>query len=217
MDLPPTHWTLLSQSDDADGRIIEHLYRTYQRPVMMYLLSRWQLELRDAEDCCHDFFLKVIREKLWARADPARGRFRTFVFVCLRNFVCGRLPKPAAEPGPPDEGGAPNHRFDRDWALALLRASLAAVEKSWALRGRAREYTILQSFLPGASQQQIKSDEAAAELGVSNEAFRQELSRLRAAVRKELRRLVSETVDPMDVDDEVHYLFEVLNDGDSGI
>jgi hypothetical protein len=45
---------------------------------------------------------------------------------------------------------------------------------------------------------------------MSPDAFRKALSRLRAAVRTELRTLVAETVDPAEVDDELRYLFAVL-------
>ena len=49
-----------------------------------------------------------------------------------------------------------------------------------------------------------------ADLSMSPEAFRKALSRLRAALRAALRTLVSETVDPADVEDELRYLFAVL-------
>ena len=55
-----------------------------------------------------------------------------------------------------------------------------------------------------------KSPASPADLAMSPEAFRKALSRLRAAVRTELRTLVAETVDPAEVDDELRYLFAVL-------
>ena len=209
MNLPPTHWTMLAGPDDNNGQIIDYLYRTYRKPVTEYLVIRWHLSHADAEDRCHDFFVNVIRKKLWSRADRDRGRFRTFLFTCLRNFIISgfRPPTPDWSPEEPDD---PCLTFDREWALALLRAALASVESSWAARSKSTEFHVLSRYLPGMAAGAPKSPTSPADLAMSPEAFRKALSRLRAAVRTELRTRVAETVDPAEVDDELRYLFAVL-------
>lgn len=206
MNLPPTHWTMIGGPDDNNGQIIDYLYRTYRKPVSEYLVIRWHFNHADAEDRCHDFFINVIRKRLWSRADRDRGRFRTFLFTCLRNFVISSIRRPTPD-WSPEEPADPCLVFDREWAMALLRAALSSVETSWAARAKSTEFNALSRFLPGMAAAHTNGPAA---LSMSDEAFRKALSRLRAAVRSELRTLVSETVDPAEVDDELHYLFTVL-------
>ena len=209
MNLPPTHWTMIGGPDDNNGQIIDYLFRTYRKPVTEYLMTRWHFSHADAEDRCHDFFLNAIRKKLWNRADRERGRFRTFLFTCLRNFVISSF-RPPTPDWSPEEPADPSLVFDREWALALLRAAVAAVESSWAARSKSTEFIVLSRFLPGMGAGATKVPSGPAALSMSDEAFRKAVSRLRAEFRTELRTLVAETVDPADVDDELHYLFTVL-------
>ncbi len=207
MNLPPTHWTMIGGPDDNNGQIIDYLYRTYRKPVSEYLMTRWHFSHADAEDTCHDFFVNAIRKKLWNRADRERGRFRTFLFTCLRNFVISSF-RPPTPDWSPEEPADPCLVFDREWALAVLRAAVGTVEASWAARSKVTEFNALSKFLPGMGAGASKGP--ASPLSMSPEAFRKAVSRLRAEFRTELRTLVAETVDPAEVDDELRYLFAVL-------
>lgn len=200
---------MIGGPDDNNGQIIDYLYRTYRKPVSEYLVIRWHFNHADAEDRCHDFFINVIRKKLWSRADRNRGRFRTFLFTCLRNFVISSIRRPTPD-WSPEEPDDPCLVFDREWALALLRAALATVESSWAARSKSNEFNVLSRYLPGMGAGAPKSPASPADLSMSDEAFRKALSRLRASLRTELRSLVAETVDPAEVEDELRYLFAVL-------
>ncbi len=56
-----------------------------------HLRWKWRLEPADAEDATQDFFARALERDTFARFDPAKARFRTFVRVCVDRFVANRL------------------------------------------------------------------------------------------------------------------------------
>src|SRR5512145_3072717 len=85
-----THWSLVmvagksdtSQATDA----LEQLCRTYWYPLYAFV-RRQGYEAHDAEDLTQDFFARFLAKEYIERADPARGRFRSFLLSCLKNFL----------------------------------------------------------------------------------------------------------------------------------
>jgi RNA polymerase sigma factor (sigma-70 family) len=65
---------------------LENLCRTYWFPL--YAFARRQGNSpQDAEDLTQEFFSKLLEKNSLARADPDRGKFRTFLLRSLRNFL----------------------------------------------------------------------------------------------------------------------------------
>src|SRR6185436_8422612 len=86
---PPTRHSILAavKSDDAEIRraAFGSLADVYWRPVYKYL--RWRAEPDEAQDLTQSFFLDAFERGLFGRYEPARGRFRTYLRVCLDGFV----------------------------------------------------------------------------------------------------------------------------------
>jgi DNA-directed RNA polymerase specialized sigma24 family protein len=84
---PATRHSILeaSRSDDPTERrrAIETLAASYWRPVYKYLRLRWRLSREDAEDLTQDFFALAAEKEFFAKFDPSRARFRTFLRVCV--------------------------------------------------------------------------------------------------------------------------------------
>ena len=228
---PPTHWTLLARATlhgDARGReALGKFCQGYRAPVLQYLAARG-LDANQREDIAQDFFLKLMESRVWRRADPARGKFRTFLLAVLnghlmhrwreeatlkrgggRSFVsldaCAEevldLPS-AAEPD--------SSAFDRAWARALVDEAVAEVERDFASRGRAADFAVLRRFLPGV-EAPPPQEEVAAGLGITVTALRTAVHRLRQQFREVLRAAVRRTVAaPHEVDAELRYLASVL-------
>jgi hypothetical protein len=85
---PETSWGIvLATRASADaGRALEVLCRRYWPPVYASL-RRKGFEPATAEDLTQGFFLHLIEHGIVARADPRRGRFRSFLFGALRWFL----------------------------------------------------------------------------------------------------------------------------------
>jgi RNA polymerase sigma-70 factor (ECF subfamily) len=70
---------------------------------------------------------------------------------------------------------------------------------------------VLRPFVAGGGKTPLNQEEAAQKLGVPIATLRTWLSRLRQRYREALRTEVAGTVsDPSDVDQELHYLYQIL-------
>ncbi len=231
MAFPTTRWTLLAEATlngDASGRAsLARFCEQYRRPVVAYLRARG-LGPEEVEDVAQDFFLKLLEARVWKRADPARGRFRTFMLAVLNHLLLHRARHESRQ----KRGGnvetdsldwlsaegwevamqAPidSAAFDREWALTLVSEAIASVAAAFQKPRGQVEFTMLRRFLPGPAAPPSYA-EAATELGMSETALRTAVSRLRTKFREVLREAVSRTVTaPHEVDDELRYLAALL-------
>jgi DNA-directed RNA polymerase specialized sigma24 family protein len=143
-----TRWTEIraARTLDADRRrkAVERIMGRYWRPVYVYLRGRGKGH-EDAEELTQGFFIKVIERGLIQQADPAKGRFRTFLLTALDRYVRDEHEKGAARKRRPAGGVAsldafqtppplpapvagPEDAFTYAWASQLLDDVLAAVE-----------------------------------------------------------------------------------------
>src|SRR5262245_54934326 len=146
-----THWDLLERANpDRPGAAEAQkvLLRRYYGAVFRYLVAC----VRDgdvAEDLSQEFALRFVRGD-FRRADPDRGRFRSFLKAALQNLVTDyrrrQKHRPDAltsgvEPATP-EPEPPGEEWDRLWRAELLGKvweELKAVEAS----GGSPVYTVL--------------------------------------------------------------------------
>src|SRR5262249_57613655 len=64
----------------------EELYRLYCYPVYAFI-RRSGYGRQDAQDLTQDFFVHLLEKNTLGRADPQRGRFRTFLLGTLEYFL----------------------------------------------------------------------------------------------------------------------------------
>ena len=87
---PSTHWTLLAQATlngDSPGReALSRLCENYRPPVVAYLRMKG-LGAAEAEDLAQDLFARLLTSRAWKRADPARGKFRTFLLGIVQHVL----------------------------------------------------------------------------------------------------------------------------------
>ena len=187
-----THWSLIDavRSPDKEQRIaaLEHLIGLYWKPVYCYLRRR-NYNNDDAKDLTQEFFLSGIKKEKFKRADPTRGRFRTFLLKCLGNFIInferdkkarGRQPsKPIVSIDQFDttEVGielfhteTPEDSFNRSWVQQLLLRVLKSLEKECLETGKDCHFKLFQRriikpILEGIPQPPIK--ELAKEMGLT--------------------------------------------------
>ncbi len=212
--------------DPTASRALEDFCRRYRAPIVAMIRRRGVLEER-VEDVAHDFMVHLMTHSALKRADPGKGRFRQFLTGTLAYFLADDCDRHGAK----KRGGglaplsldasdglgqavtAPawdESAMDREWAVALFSDVMKNLEQEWIRAEKSARFAVLRAFLPGATQA-TRPDHAAAALGISAEAFRSELHRLRAAFRDRLRRAVAETVSrPSDVDSELRHLLDVL-------
>ena len=199
---------------------------SYYQPVFRFLQREGRTE-DAARELTQEFFARLLARDGFATADPARGRFRSFVLGALRHFLGdqrdrdnaakrggGAVHEPLSAPTDTSPGrelaaAAPDDTwFDRQWALAIMDTALRALAAEHASAGKADQFEHLKPWLMGAAAAQA---DVAARLGWSEGALKVAVHRLRKRFRELVRAEVAQTVPAFaDVDAELRYLVEVL-------
>src|SRR5262245_61278774 len=90
MSFHTTHWTavLVAGHDSVPGakEALEHLCSAYWYPLYAYVRRKGHSDA-DAKDLTQQFFARLLAGGRLALADPARGRFRTFLLTALNHFL----------------------------------------------------------------------------------------------------------------------------------
>jgi purine-nucleoside phosphorylase len=91
-----TRWTLVVGSQGRDTtvvrRALEELCQTYWRPVHAFIRRRGHA-VHEAQDLTQEFFARLLASDGLQRADPARGRFRSFLLSAVKHFLANEWDK----------------------------------------------------------------------------------------------------------------------------
>jgi len=211
----------------ASNHALEELCRIYRHPIYVALRHKHQCPHHDAEDLAQSFIAWLIHGGYLRRADPEKGRFRTFLLTYLDNFVANHRRKVRAqkrgagaihvqaefptETNPsavePRDENTPEMEFDRAWSLATMREALARLRSKFAAEGRGDEFDTLQEFLLRKKGAAMSYTDAASKLGINEVALRQRVSRFARKFRQALEEMIKPMVSEAELDDELSYLW----------
>src|SRR5687768_1201849 len=79
-----TRWNLVQASRDV--KALESLVAIYWKPLYFFIRQHGY-DNETAKDIVQEFFSMMIERSVLTKADPARGRFRTFLLTALSNFM----------------------------------------------------------------------------------------------------------------------------------
>src|SRR5207248_3924435 len=154
-----TQWTLVvdarSHPTSASREALSTLCQRYWPPLYGYL-RRCGHSAEDAEDLTQGFFVHLLEKHGLNVADPARGRFRSFLLASLNNFVANEHERQRAQKrggGHPvvsidatsaddiarydlSDPRTPEMIFDRRWALTLLDQVLRRLRAEFERDGK---------------------------------------------------------------------------------
>jgi len=230
----PTRWSvvLASAQTQAPGakEALAELCRTYWQPLYAFARRRGH-DHHHAQDMIQSFFLSLIESKSLARADPLKGKFRSYLLAALQNHMLSELTRNNAQ----KRGGgakllsideddveskfaaarlsnqAPAEDvFEREWAVAAVEAAMTQLEAEFTRRGKRNVFLALKPYLIG-EQPAGAYEQTGLTLGQSVGAVRTGVHRLRQDFRTHLRREVAKTVEsPDQIDEEMRHLRAVL-------
>ena len=232
-----TRWTVVLEAGDSQTpsgdalSALSELCRLYWRPIFLFL-RRQGSNPDDAQDLTQGFFAYLIESRAYARADPDRGRFRSFLLGTLKHFVAharahdrtqkrgggiilAQLDTAAiAEADARGVGGqtwSAERVYEREWAESLLRQALNRLAQECALAGKDELFDQLNSYLSVTSEAAVPYEEVALRVGRPVATLRSDVARLRSRYRAILREEVRGTVaEASEVDAELRHLCEVL-------
>lgn len=228
-----THWSVVAAAGQGSSpgaqAALEKLCATYWFPL--YAFARRQgSSPEDAQDLTQEFFCRLLEKNHLAKADPNRGRFRSFLLASMKNFLAndwkrmGRLKRGGgmefisfdAEEAEnryaveaPDESN-PDSEYETRWAVTLVDQVLGALRQEFDAADKARLFDGLKGFIWG-DKRTSSYQEIAAQLNLSEGAAKVAVHRLRQRFRELLRAEVARTVArPEDIDGELRHLIELL-------
>lgn len=171
MSFPSTRHSVVERMrhDDAEIRrvAVGTLIEAYWKPVYKYLRLKWSLAPDEAADLTQDFFTAALEKDVIEKYDPARGRFRTYLRLCLDGFASNvrkagrRLKRGGGVTVVPldfetAEGEIANREptadsdvdelFYREWVRTLLERSVADLRRSAEEAGRAVMFEVFERY-----------------------------------------------------------------------
>jgi RNA polymerase sigma-70 factor (ECF subfamily) len=237
-DFRTTRWSLVLEAchnRQPEGRsALAELCGIYWYPLYAHVRRRGY-NPDDAQDLTQGFFLHLLERDALAQVDARKGKFRSFLLASLNNFLAAAYQHAnAAKRGggqalvPLDVAAAEGRYqvesagqltgdeiFDARWALTLLDETVRHLQERYARKPQIFE--VLKVFVV-PSKQMISYEEVAAKLSVSVPAVKTLIHRLRQQYTSLLRQEVARTLsDPAEVDQEIHYLCDVLVKAGGGL
>jgi RNA polymerase sigma-70 factor (ECF subfamily) len=230
-----THWTLVlrarqTQSEISAQKALSNFCEAYWPPLYAFLRHRGHAS-PEAQDLVQGFFAHLLEKNTLSRADQEKGRLRTFLLGSIQNFLYNEYDRthrlkrggghqiisidehlPEAEAAMMDTAHLSDSRsYDLAWASTIMKRAWQHLEDAFEAEGKAEWLEVLRPFVAGGGKTPLSQQEAAKKLGVPIPTLRTWLSRLRRRYRETLRTEVASTVsDPAEVDQELHYLHQVL-------
>src|SRR5882672_3567870 len=184
-----THWSVVLSAGQASSthasESLEKLCRAYWPPLYSFI-RRQGHGPEEAQDLTQAFFAKLLRKNFWARADPQKGRFRSFLLTALRHFMAderdrGRTAKRGGGLSfiSLDEQASEERflaglgqnldsqqQFDRQWATTVLEQARAKLRQECVASGKLGLYDRV-SLVDGRSDSALPLAVIAQELGMS--------------------------------------------------
>ena len=168
MEFPDTSWTLIQLARNGDRQALNELSSRYWKAVLVYLRASGLKA--DAEDIAQETIIRLISERVLARADPSLGRFRSLVLAVSRNALGHYRERARAE----KRGGGQTilslqewdvtgpvtqeeeERFNHAWVKSLLELCFARLAKEHPNYHAAVRLVVVQGKTQAAAATRLK-------------------------------------------------------------
>jgi RNA polymerase sigma-70 factor (ECF subfamily) len=232
---PTTHWSRIAEAIDLaapEARdALAALCQAYWYPLYLFI-RRQGHQPDEATDLVQEYFARLLRGNVLEAADPAKGRFRTFLIADCKRFLSHERRRARAkrrggdrqivsidareaegryarEPG---HDVTPERLYQRAWALTSLDSVLGRLRAEYEQGGRGHVFAQLKEVL-SSGPQALPYATIAAELGMTEGAVQVAVHRLRRRYGVLLREEIAGTVStPEAVEDEIRELFAAFSD-----
>ncbi len=220
---PTTSWSVVlgarAEPGASSREALARLFATYWKPVYVHIRRRWRKSNEDAKDLTQEFFATLLERGAISQCRADGARFRSFVRRALENFLVdrhrralclrrgGQAKETALDAAAELAADPEDQEFPREWAIALMRASLTALEEMYTASGRSAYFEVLRRTRLGEGDRPTYADTAAT-LGISVDDVQNYLRHAQHSLRDLLVRNVRETLaEGEDVETELATLF----------
>jgi len=234
-----TQWSLIdgvNRGEDRDRMLISSLLRRYWKPVYCFLRYKGYPN-EEAKDLTQAFFHEVVLNRsLVSRANPAQGRFRSFLLHALEQFLIDCLRKESAKKRIPKaklvsfeftdhldipqtvSQSSPEACFNYTWKSFILDQTLemvkaACLEQGLLIHWNIFEERVLKPIFQHEGASSMK--EICQRYGIASESIASNmLVTVKRRFRAVLRRTLRDTVRSEDeVDGELREMLSLFSPG----
>lgn len=189
--LTKTSATLLLEVRDGGNAGAWAQFEARYREMLVRFCRSLGVQHADAEDIIQSVFSKLLSGLKNFEYDPAKGRFRDYLFRCVRSGFSdwAARPKPLGWSVVSRDGGAPVDAeascelFEREWMNHHYRMALGAVRQNVD----ASSIAVLEATLAGTPVPEI-----ARSLGMGEQAVYKVQQRMRGYLKEQIARQVRE-------------------------
>lgn len=227
-----TRWSLVVAAqggDDAQPALAE-LCRLYWYPLYAFV-RRSSYAREEAEDLTQEFFARLLAKNWLSDVDRTKGRFRAFLLAAMKHFLANEWRRMQAEKRggkceliPLDVSDAeeryhrepadpltPESLFERRWALTVIENVFATLRAEMEEAGKRELFETLKDLL-SPDARHLSYAEAGSRLGMTEDAVKMTIYRLRKRYRELLRAHIAATVSTnAEVEMEIRDLFRVFS------
>jgi len=195
-----TQWNLVRSAND--GEALEALIRIYWKPLYFFVRQHGH-DSETAKDVVQAFLMDLMERGAILKADPSRGRFRTFLRASMANFLKDGFKAASRQKRKPGRhalsldfkrgetdfrlqvaaGETPERALNRAWARSLWEDALAH------LKGEHAHLEALRLYL-----NEVDTPTIAAKTGLSESAVKVAIHRLKGQLRDIIVARIRETV-----------------------
>jgi len=171
----------------------------YWKPVYRFIRIKFRKDNEDAKDLTQGFFTTALERDFFARFDPARASFRTYVRMAVERFVINQHAASSRQ----KRGGdiqfepledyaaiseSPEQVFEREWQRQLFELALDDLRAHCTAAGKLLQLQIFEAYDLANEDQRPSYASLATRLGIPETAVTNHL----AWARRTLRGFVTE-------------------------
>ena len=232
---PATVWTVIRFAKDRECdeycTAMNDLITGYWRPIFYFLRVRGY-QIHQAEDLTQEFFLNLMERDWIRRADPARGKFRTFLLTILVRFLSDRGPNRAPKQRKFDErlisvstllkeqerdfepptNETPETIFMKQWAISTIETVQRKLADWCRDCNRTDWHQVFQAnHFQSPGTPTISQTALAEQMGISRDQVRYALEQTNQRFVELLRAEIADQVDfGVDINEELRELEDLL-------
>jgi RNA polymerase sigma-70 factor (ECF subfamily) len=228
-----TSWSVVAKAADRASperqQALGELCQAYWYPLYAFIRGRGYSP-EAAEDLTQGFFADLLSRDTLQMANPARGRFRTFLIAALENHLINcRISDHRLKRGgwalplsldfrdaegryiqEPAHDLTPERLFERRWALTLLCHTLDRLEHETVVQGKHALFQWLKPALSGETAD-VSYAAISAALDMAEATVRVAAHRIRRRFRALIHEEIARTVANADqIEQEIDELFRAL-------
>ena len=221
-----THWSVVVAAGEGGSEPAQHaletLCRAYWFPIYVYVRRKGH-GVDEAEDLTQEFFAQLIAKEHLRLADREKGTFRNFLLATLDYFLArewsrahrqkrgGQFTFISLDQQTPEEryrlepadNDTPEKKFLRNWALAVLKQAMTALQNECEASGKGALFREVKGLLTGEGNVGAYT-EMGGRLGMAEGAMYVAVHRLRQRYGELVRHVIGQTVSrPEEIDEEI--------------